>query len=579
MMCDALCGAPTVGWVDTGHVVAGYEFFIVCDALPYVTSELPGIGGSLKQIPRHFVVTEVLGTAPDGLDDRGGCHYWLQLRRTGAATRDVQAWLAALFGFADVKEVGVSGLKDKRAVATQWFSVPSFSATLERHMTMEDVRSLLAKEPRLEVLAVQKSTTKLRRNRHEGNRFDVVVSDLAVSQDVALARARAVAVRLQELGWPNFYGPQRFSSGAATALRGGRLLKKIEDSTKKADRKKLIRRVLYNSMDEFAVNAFVSMLFNVWVARRIRRGGFARFVDGDVLLAVEAVDPAAFESAIVEPPVDPAGVDLATVDASAVKGKPWLPEGRSRFKPKEGHSERLIALDEVLDGGDGQHAAAEAAFRRGEGTYAGPLYGKWMARPNDATAAAALDDSVTHSAGIKQQTYEAAGIRGYRRAARLRLVPAAEAGAAEAGAVGGGHCPSFAASNFSVKKHQDGLLFSFALPSGAFATSLLREFLKTNIDVKHALRPGDDAAAAAAAVPDYHASELPKWEFPAQKWERAAGRRLERFLLTDARLIPFPARDEALEIDWTARKDFGIVRHQSRLRYLRDVVNFSKETR
>ena len=53
--------------------------------LPFVTGELPGIGGSIKQIPEHFIVEEVPLYAAEG----SGPHVYINLTRAGWTKRDV----------------------------------------------------------------------------------------------------------------------------------------------------------------------------------------------------------------------------------------------------------------------------------------------------------------------------------------------------------------------------------------------------------------------------------------------------------------------------------------------------------
>ena len=96
------------------------------------------------------------------------------------AAEAVQRRLAAQFGLGSYLDVGVAGRKDKVARATQWFSVPCYSPTLER--VVDDAASLVPAP--LEVLRAERCSRKLRRNGHAGNRFEVTVTDV---EDVAAA--------------------------------------------------------------------------------------------------------------------------------------------------------------------------------------------------------------------------------------------------------------------------------------------------------------------------------------------------------------------------------------------------------
>src|SRR2546423_12525792 len=87
--------------------------------LPYVTSDLPGIGGRIKQVPEDFEVEEIPAYEPSGQGDF--LYLWVEKRGMGAEyfTRQVARRLGLAPG-----EVGTAGLKDRQAVTRQWVSVP-----------------------------------------------------------------------------------------------------------------------------------------------------------------------------------------------------------------------------------------------------------------------------------------------------------------------------------------------------------------------------------------------------------------------------------------------------------------------
>jgi tRNA pseudouridine13 synthase len=103
---------------------------------------------------------------------------------------------------------------------------------------------------------------------------------------------------------------------------------------------------------------------------------------------------------------------------------------------------------------DVQDAAAEQLrYVRGEITFTGPLYGKkmWAAKGQ----AAALEASVLAEAGLDDEDLRRARVDGTRRPARLWL-PVVELAA-----------------------NAQGLRVAFVLPKGAYATVVLREFIKS----------------------------------------------------------------------------------------------------
>ena len=109
----------------------------------------PPASGVLRAEPEDFVVEEELGFAPAG----NGTHLLLKVRKRNANTQWVARELTRLAG-CRTADAGYAGLKDRRAVAVQWFSVP-------RPRTAVDWREPRSAE--FEVLEVHEHTRKLPR--------------------------------------------------------------------------------------------------------------------------------------------------------------------------------------------------------------------------------------------------------------------------------------------------------------------------------------------------------------------------------------------------------------------------------
>jgi tRNA pseudouridine13 synthase len=95
----------------------------------------------------------------------------------------------------------------------------------------------------------------------------------------AFERAAAVAARLQALGFPNYYGEQRFGSDGSTADLGFDLLagRKTPRDLPAARRRFLLR---------LALSAAQSALFNQALAERLLGGRLDRVQAGDVMQVV-----------------------------------------------------------------------------------------------------------------------------------------------------------------------------------------------------------------------------------------------------------------------------------------------------
>ena len=201
-----------------------------------------------------FAVEEVLGFVPDGT----GQHAWLWLEKRGLNTEEVARRLAHLAGVPPGR-VGWSGLKDRRAVTRQWFSVDVGG------VREPDWGSLEA--PALKVLAVTRHGRKLRRGTHRANRFRLVLRECTVpapEMERRLGRAAACGV-------PNFFGPQRFGHRGDNLTRArGWLL----GGNRPAHRH---QRGLY-------LSAARAWLFNRVLAARVRDGSWDRALPGEILM-------------------------------------------------------------------------------------------------------------------------------------------------------------------------------------------------------------------------------------------------------------------------------------------------------
>ncbi len=119
----------------------------------------PECSATLRAVPEDFLVEEDLGFAPAG----AGQHLLLKVRKTGANTQWVARELARLGGCRQ-GEVGYAGLKDRRAVAIQWFSLPRPRTPVEWHAR---------RDAPFQVLETHAHTRKLPRGALAGNRFTV----------------------------------------------------------------------------------------------------------------------------------------------------------------------------------------------------------------------------------------------------------------------------------------------------------------------------------------------------------------------------------------------------------------------
>jgi len=225
--------------------------------LPYITHDLPGIGGRIRVKPSHFVVEEIPLYEPCG----EGNHLYINITKENMNTRDVQLRLAKLFNL-DPSLIGKAGLKDKHAVTTQTFSIPFDGERPEPSRVAELVTSELP----VKVNWAKYHTNKLRAGHLKGNRFIITVTN--VGSD-ALEKARLIAERIHQIGVPNYYGAQRTGSNGENIYQGWLILK---------DKKKLGDRWLR----KYLISSYQSYLFNKCLALRVKLGLFTRLLRGDI---------------------------------------------------------------------------------------------------------------------------------------------------------------------------------------------------------------------------------------------------------------------------------------------------------
>jgi tRNA pseudouridine13 synthase len=205
----------------------------------------------LRAAFEDFRVTEIMKVVPEG----EGEHLWLEIEKTDWNTEDVALWLAKQAGIHRLA-VGYSGLKDRRAVTRQWFSL---------HLPGKPDPEF-AWPPGLTVLRARRHRRKLNRGTHRGNRFEIVLRELDVDRE-ALERTLHT---LSERGVPNYFGEQRFGRGGGNWERGQAWLLGGE-----APRKRALRGIW--------LSAVRSGLFNRVLAERVREGVWDRPLDGDIL--------------------------------------------------------------------------------------------------------------------------------------------------------------------------------------------------------------------------------------------------------------------------------------------------------
>lgn len=162
------------------------------DQLPYLTSDIPAIGGRIKTRREDFIVEEVPLYEPSG----EGTHVHFRIRKIGIPTLKAVHEIARALGVPS-GVIGFAGMKDADAVTTQTLSV--------EHVDPGRIAALNV--PRIEVLSVARHGNKLKRGHLAGNRFAIKLRGVDTGR---LDEVRRSLELLARRGVPNYFGPQRF---------------------------------------------------------------------------------------------------------------------------------------------------------------------------------------------------------------------------------------------------------------------------------------------------------------------------------------------------------------------------------
>lgn len=219
----------------------------------HLTSDLPGTGGRIKEQPEDFIVEELPLYEPA---DEGNFAFLL-LKKVNLSTLDFVALIRKHLDLRDA-EVGLAGWKDKRAITSQWVSVPRDKVTASR-------LGQLAGDG-IQTVEQRHHSHKLRTGHLLGNRFSIL---LRQAESEAENRAQDIIQQLQTLGMPNFYGPQRFGAAGNNPEKGLALL--LGQYRLRSVRK---RKLL--------VSSYSSLLFNLTLKKRMEQDLFTKLLSGDI---------------------------------------------------------------------------------------------------------------------------------------------------------------------------------------------------------------------------------------------------------------------------------------------------------
>ena len=161
-------------------------------------TDIEGIGGKLRSKPEDFRVIEI---PKDISADEEGNYIILKVTSKNWETNILVRELARRLGISR-KRISFAGTKDRRAVTTQLFSI---------YYPDKELPEIKIKD--IEIEFVCRSNRRIEIGDLIGNEFQIVIRDVEVGKEEAKKRIDEINKELKEIGgFPNFYGFQRFGS-------------------------------------------------------------------------------------------------------------------------------------------------------------------------------------------------------------------------------------------------------------------------------------------------------------------------------------------------------------------------------
>lgn len=272
------------------------------------------LSGRYKVEPEDFVVDEV----PAYAASKHGEHVFFRVEKTGLSTLDLLDEVGSALKV-HPRSLGVAGLKDARAVSTQWLSAQGVHD--------ENVRRLSGE--RWRVLEVTRHTNKLQMGHLRGNRFAITLRGTRPG-DVEIA-AKNLA-EIERTGVPNYFGEQRFGKRGANLQRGIEIL---------SGGAKKLAHTMPRRVFGLCIAAVQSEVFNRVVMARL--SGLGTLLPGD--LAILHKNHACFP--VADPAKEQARADAFELSPSGPMHGPKMPDPTG--EPKQIEDEALAAIGIVRD--------------------------------------------------------------------------------------------------------------------------------------------------------------------------------------------------------------------------------------
>jgi tRNA pseudouridine13 synthase len=396
--------------------------------LPHLTADLPGSDGVIRKKPEDFEVTEMPLYEACG----EGEFLYLLVRKRGMGTFEAVRRLAHALGVPE-REIGYAGLKDARAVTTQWISVPAGVEERARGLNLSGIT----------VLEARRHRNKLRIGHLRGNRFSIVVRGAPPG---GIERAGTVLDVLLRRGAPNYFGEQRFGARGASHLYGEAILRRDYEAFLKrflggppaGEKDPRIRRAREAFEAGRIEEAYESMPMNRRSEKKCLHA-LLRFRDAEracmaIPKRMRQIYVSSFQSWLFNQALE-----------RRIQGLDRLEDGDLAFVHR---NHKVFPVAEA--------ASEQARCTAFEISPSGPIFGNRTPLPEGAPGA--LERALLEESGLAVGDFAPQGGLKFDGSRRPLRIPIKEAVLAPAG--------------------QHAFRVDFVLPSGSFATAVMREIVK-----------------------------------------------------------------------------------------------------
>ena len=405
--------------------------------LPYLIADFPGVGGKIKQRNEDFFVQEIPLYEPSG----EGEHVYCEVQKVGLSTFDVVHRLADHLHISP-RDIGYAGLKDARAVTRQIFSI---AGVKEPHV-------MGLKIPQVQIMWAARHGNKLRLGHIKANRFAIKIRDVNPTDVVKL---KPIMAQLETRGMPNYYGEQRFGRRGNNDLLGAALIRgdnmgllklllgspdpAIDDDFSLQARTKFDEHKNDDSMKAWPRRCGMERRVLARLMKTKKPGSAVRAIDEKLRrLWVSSLQSQMFNNVLAN--------RMEHIDNLMAGDLAYLHENGACFKVENLEQEQPRCK----------------AF---EISPTGPMLGYRMSLPEGKPLE--IEQAVFEHVGLTPGEFKKAGrerVKGARRPLRVKPVDTELAGGAD--------------------EHGPYITVAFTLPSGSFATVLLRELMRSKTETE-----------------------------------------------------------------------------------------------